>query len=1131
MSKKSSYRKYAVTTIAAAAAVSAVAPVASAAETKDFTDVKPNHEFYKEIMAMAERGIVTGIGDASGRFNPEGPLFRAQAANMFVRALDLKTPSNVKEVLSVYTDVNENSEYAEEIAAVTAAGIFGQFGVDSKGNKIKGKFNSWSNINREQMASVLVRAYNLEELDTGKNVKINLKNVSPTHQGNVQTLANLGITIATDDFKPLNNVTRAQFSAFLYRSINKAEEPQEEVAIERVSAINTKTIKVDFNQEVLTNKAEFTIKKGASTIGVSKTSWNSDKTSAELEINSKLSEGTYEVSVSGLTKEPLTGSVKVENEKVTDVKILSDNLVLDRENPKKVTVGYQVLNQYGEDVTKSALPNLKVVASKGTEDADKGTLTLTAGNDYKVGDKVVVTMIDETDGVTTNKTLTVVDEAKASEVTVNGVYNKDGKALSEDTIDEDFYLLFEAKDQYGDTVDNLKHLKEDLTVLASNPGVVDKGDIVELEIDEKKKFGIKLNPDRAGKGIITIISNANGKAVNHEVEVAEGVKVDTISIGSPDGIIAGKDKVLIPVEATDNKGKAVTELKKVKDLDVNAQGGSGAKFVEKDGQLYIEVVADSVAENRVGNLVVSVTSETNKFSHKVFQVRPNAEAKMIVGLDSKVSTSILKGESVTIKNKDIRVEDQYGRAMSEDQKKDLDIEATVDSELFSVVNGKDADDNNQITVTAKSDASKAGSALITFALNSGGKEISTVDVRFSTVTQAEFKSYKVADVGTLYASETNGATNIADYGKELKVYGVTANGQEVRLPKGEYNVVSQKGFSYDKNSNKVYANNDDRVSDEKNSKLPLTADASLKVVINNTGDEVVLSGKISAEKPKAEVLEYRNKDKQAVETANIDITDSTISASDLAALANDIKLYVEDQYSVAKDAKGEGAKLKINYADGPGDYANVTFSSIVNADNATFKVHNNGEQDAFVTGLKKGATLNAKVSVNGESTTIKLTVAGTSISEEAKEEAFNNEAKTTAENDFKQAVQNAIKNDESSLDLPDEISSVSIDGQNVDIEYDATDLEEAVNALDGTGFFVNLANENVTKINVKETDYDIPAAAGAAKTAIQQALIADGNVSITFYVGYEKYNKTNDTVAVTYNFKMNKVAENTEPEA
>src|SRR5699024_516091 len=151
-------------------------------------------------------------------------------------------------------------------------------------------------------------------------------------------------------------------------------------------------------------------------------------------------------------------------------------LVLDREDNQKVTVGYQIKNQYGEDITNSVLPNLEVShVSKGTGTLENGKLSLSVdGNEkYSAGVNVTITLVDKTEGLTANATLSVVDEAKATEVTFDGIYNENGKQLTEDTaneLNEDFYLLIDAVDQYGDAVNNVEHLVEDLTVLTSNPG-------------------------------------------------------------------------------------------------------------------------------------------------------------------------------------------------------------------------------------------------------------------------------------------------------------------------------------------------------------------------------------------------------------------------------------------------------------------------------------------------------------------------------------------------------------------------------------------------------------------------------------------------------------------------------------
>lgn len=116
--------------------------------------------------------------------------------------------------MNVYKDVDSNTFYAEQIAAVTKAGIFGG---------ANGYFNPNKPITREQVASVLVSALELDKYDTGKNVDMHLGNVDPSHQENVQILANLGVTNQLDDYRPAEKITRAAFSSLLNDAMKVAE--------------------------------------------------------------------------------------------------------------------------------------------------------------------------------------------------------------------------------------------------------------------------------------------------------------------------------------------------------------------------------------------------------------------------------------------------------------------------------------------------------------------------------------------------------------------------------------------------------------------------------------------------------------------------------------------------------------------------------------------------------------------------------------------------------------------------------------------------------------------------------------------------------------------------------------------
>ncbi|QDP41514.1 5'-nucleotidase C-terminal domain-containing protein [Radiobacillus deserti] len=203
---KRTYRKLATTSLAVAA-VSAVAPVVSAAEFNGYPDVPTDHSHYDGIKELTIQGVVQGYPD--GKFYPFKDLSREHAAIFFTKALNLSIPSDVDSVLSKFSDVDKDSLYAGHIAAVTKAGIFNGSG---------GAFHPDSKLTREQMATVLVLALDLEAYNPTTNVDIKLDNVSASHKKNVQILANLGLTNQLEDFRPNEAISRGAFSTFLYKA-------------------------------------------------------------------------------------------------------------------------------------------------------------------------------------------------------------------------------------------------------------------------------------------------------------------------------------------------------------------------------------------------------------------------------------------------------------------------------------------------------------------------------------------------------------------------------------------------------------------------------------------------------------------------------------------------------------------------------------------------------------------------------------------------------------------------------------------------------------------------------------------------------------------------------------------------
>ncbi|GAA0436715.1 hypothetical protein GCM10008983_11810 [Lentibacillus halophilus] len=272
MAEQKNYRKFAASSLAATAAVAAVAPAVSA-DSVSFTDVQEGDSHYEGIMALAEQGIVAGYED--GSFGVYDNVTRQQVAVMLFQALDLNTPADVEGALQAYDDVGADSLYAEEIAAVTEAGAF-------DGNN--GMFNPNDEISREQMATVLVSGLGLDEDDNGEDVDVNLSNVSPSHESSVQVMANLGLTVELDNFRPNEEISRGAFATMLHGALNPESAKQQ---ITNVSALTDDghVLEVQFNKPMASiDKSEVSLYETASLnrAGVQSVDLAADGKSAEI---------------------------------------------------------------------------------------------------------------------------------------------------------------------------------------------------------------------------------------------------------------------------------------------------------------------------------------------------------------------------------------------------------------------------------------------------------------------------------------------------------------------------------------------------------------------------------------------------------------------------------------------------------------------------------------------------------------------------------------------------------------------------------------------------------------------------------------------------------------------------------
>ncbi|WP_418301604.1 S-layer homology domain-containing protein [Lysinibacillus fusiformis] len=238
MAKQNKGRKFFAASATAALVASAIVPVASAAQVNDYNKISG---YAKEaVQSLVDKGVIQG--DTNGNFNPLNTVTRAQAAEIFTKALELEADGDVN-----FSDVKKGAWYYNSIAAVVANGIFE--GVSAN------EFAPNKSLTRSEAAKVLVDAFGLEGSES-------LGQFADASQVKAWAKESLEIAVANGIFtgseengklnlKPNAAITRQDFAVVFARTLDlvDAENPVDA----SIKAINATTVEVTFDEEVDTD--------------------------------------------------------------------------------------------------------------------------------------------------------------------------------------------------------------------------------------------------------------------------------------------------------------------------------------------------------------------------------------------------------------------------------------------------------------------------------------------------------------------------------------------------------------------------------------------------------------------------------------------------------------------------------------------------------------------------------------------------------------------------------------------------------------------------------------------------------------------------------------------------------------
>ena len=174
-----------------------------------FPDVTPDKPAwaYEAIERMAADGVIKGHDD--GTFKWRDGIQRQHVSLMFNRALDLENELPYE----AFKDVPKSHPHYNEITATQRAGIFEGY------NNL---FQPKSKLTRQEMAKVLVEAFNIDEKGSHKFPDVKKGGWADEY---IDALYAAGITIGSPDgkFNPEADVTRAEFAVFMDRALEYDE--------------------------------------------------------------------------------------------------------------------------------------------------------------------------------------------------------------------------------------------------------------------------------------------------------------------------------------------------------------------------------------------------------------------------------------------------------------------------------------------------------------------------------------------------------------------------------------------------------------------------------------------------------------------------------------------------------------------------------------------------------------------------------------------------------------------------------------------------------------------------------------------------------------------------------------------
>ncbi|GAB6425075.1 S-layer homology domain-containing protein [Bacillus cereus] len=821
MAKTNSYKKVIAGTMTAAMVAGVVSPVAAAG--KSFPDVQPGSWSAEYIDYLVAKKAIEGKPD--GTFAPTEAIDRASAAKIMAITLGLEVKDGAK---PSFKDA-QDSWAAKYIAAVEKAGVIQGDGT--------GNFNPSNQINRASMASMIVKAYKLEDKVSGE-LETKFSDLEK-HWGkkDANILVALGITNGTGNgWEPDKSVTRAEAAKFIAKT--DKEFGTEAVKVDSAKAVTTQKVEVKFSKAVekLTKEdIKVTNKANNDKVLVKEVTLSEDKKSATVELYGNLAaKQTYTVDVNKVGKaEVVVGSLEAKTIEMADQTVVA-GVATELKYTVKDENGTEVVSPAGiEFVTPATITDGKIKLEKGTSTTVKAV--------YKKDGKVVA----ESKEVKVSAQSEVVASISNWTVVPNGTDAKfdatDFKQNNKLYENDDAVLKVQLKDQFGTTVTKLDNVKVEFESLNTEAAVVDKatgkitvlgtGGTVPVKVTVKELIKKADDTEVIGKELATktVTVEAFAKKAMKEIKLEKtNVALSTqdvtdLKVKAPVLDQYGKEFAApVAVKVLDKDGKEVQDQKLVanyenKELVLNANNQAAGKYT-------VELTATSGKKEAKATLALEL-KDPGAFSK--FEVR---------GLEKELDKYVTDENKKNAMTVSVLPVDTNGLVLKGAEEAKLELKGTDKDgkEIKDLANrvSVSTNDKNVNTIILGAEA-KAGDTY-TVAISTGDKLITTHSFKVVDTAPAA-KELAVEFTSTSLKEVAPNADLKAALLDILSVDGVPATTAKATVSNVEFvsadtNVVAENGTVGAKGATSIYVKNLTVVKEGKTQKVEF--DKAVQVTVS-----------------------------------------------------------------------------------------------------------------------------------------------------------------------------------------------------------------------------------------------------------------------------------------------------------